>query len=98
MDYFNGNIVYINVMKNMSVDCDCCAIAEDPCVKDIGILASDDPVALDKACIDLLYASEDEGKAHLIERIESRNGTHTIDAAADIGLGSKEYTLVDIDK
>jgi len=98
VDYFNSNIVYVNVMKNMSVDCDCCAIAEDPCVKDIGILASDDPVALDKACIDLLYAMEDEGKAHLIERIESRNGTHTIDAAADIGLGSKEYNLIDIDK
>lgn len=92
--YFNGNMAFINIMCNMSVDCDCCAKAEDPCVKDIGILSSLDPVALDKACIDLVYNSKDPGRDHLVERIESRNGTHTIDAAADLGVGSKEYELV----
>ena len=97
IDYFGENIVYINVMKNMSVDCDCCAIAEDPCMADIGILASLDPVAVDKACLDLVYASADPGRAHLIERIESQNGAYTIDAAADLGCGSKEYTLIEID-
>ncbi|MBQ4545000.1 MAG: DUF362 domain-containing protein [Oscillospiraceae bacterium] len=95
-DLFDGNIVYINVMKNMSVDCDCCAVAEDPCIADIGILASLDPVAIDRACVDLVYACSDPGKPHLIERIESRNGTHTIDAAADIGLGVREYELIEI--
>ncbi|MBQ6902001.1 MAG: DUF362 domain-containing protein [Oscillospiraceae bacterium] len=95
-DLFDGNIVYINVMKNMSVDCDCCAVAEDPCIADIGILASLDPVAIDRACVDLVYACSDPGKPHLIERIESRNGTHTIDAAADIGLGVCEYELIEI--
>ena len=97
IDYFGENIVYINVMKNMSVDCDCCAIAEDPCMADIGILASLDPVAVDKACLDLVYASDDPGRDHLIERIESQNGAYTIDAAADLGCGSKEYTLIEID-
>lgn len=97
VDFFDGNIVYINVMKNMSVDCDCCAVAEDPCIADIGMLASDDPVAIDKACIDLVYACEDKGKAHFLERVESRNGTHTIDAAADMGVGSKDYELIIID-
>ena len=97
IDYFGENIVYINVMKNMSVDCDCCAIAEDPCMADIGILASLDPVAIDKACLDLVYASDDPGRDHLIERIESQNGAYTIDAAADLGCGSKEYTLIEID-
>ena len=92
--YFNGNMAFINIMCNMSVDCDCCAKAEDPCMKDIGILSSLDPVALDKACIDLVYNSKDLGRDHLVERIESRNGTHTIDAAADLGLGSEEYELV----
>lgn len=96
VDYFNGKIVYINVMKNMSVDCDCCAVAEDPCIADIGILVSDDPVAIDKACVDLVYACSDEGKPHLIERIESRNGVHTIDAAAAIGCGTKEYKLIEV--
>ena len=96
VDYFNGKIVYINVMKNMSVDCDCCAVAEDPCIADIGILVSDDPVAIDKACVDLVYACSDEGKPHLIERIESRNGVHTIDAAAAIGCGTKEYELIEV--
>ncbi len=94
---FDGKIVYISVMKNMSVDCDCCAVAEDPCIADIGMLASDDPVALDKACIDLVYACNDSGKAHFIERVESRNGTHTIDAAFAMGVGSKEYKLINID-
>ena len=98
VDYFKGNIVYINVMKNMSVDCDCCAKAKDPCMKDIGILISLDPVAIDKACVDLVYSSNDEGKVHLIERIESRNGLHTIDAAFKLGVGSKEYELISIDE
>ncbi len=93
-DYFKENIIYVNVMKNMSVDCDCCAVAEDPCMKDIGILVSLDPVAIDQACIDLVYASDDPGRDHLIERIESRNGIHTIEAAAALGLGSRKYELV----
>ncbi len=97
VDYFKGNIVYINVMMNMSVDCDCCAVAEDPCIADIGILASTDPVAIDKACLDLVYACDDKNKAHLIERIESRNGALTVDAAAELGFGSKEYELVEIE-
>lgn len=94
--YFRGNILYINVMKNMSVDCDCCAVAEDPCIGDIGILASTDPVAIDQACVDLVYACSDPGKPHLIERIESRNGVHTIERAAEIGYGSREYELIEI--
>lgn len=98
IDYFNGNILYINVMKNMSVDCDCCAVAEDPCISDIGILISTDPIAIDQACIDLVYSSKDEKKSHLIERIESRNGIHTIEAASKLGYGSREYELIDIDK
>ncbi|MBQ9693021.1 MAG: DUF362 domain-containing protein [Clostridia bacterium] len=97
IDYFGGNTAYINVMKNMSVDCDCCAVAEDPCMKDIGMLASLDPVAIDQACLDLVYASDDPGRDHLLQRIESLNGAHTIDAAADLGCGSKEYELVCID-
>ena len=97
IDYFEGKIVYINVMKNMSVDCDCCAVAEDPCIADIGILVSTDPVAIDKACVDLVYACSDPGKPHLIERIESRNGIHTVNCAEAIGCGSTEYTLVEID-
>ena len=94
--YFNGNMAFINVMKNMSVDCDCCAVAEDPCIRDIGILASLDPVAVDQACIDLVYASDDPGKPHFIERVESRNGVHTIECAAVLGVGSREYELVEI--
>lgn len=97
IDYFKGNIVYINVMKNMSVDCDCCAVAEDPCMADIGILASLDPVAIDQACLDLVYASDDPGRDHLIERIESKNGVHTIEAAADLGFGSREYELITVE-
>ena len=96
VDYFKGNIAYINVMCNMSVDCDCCKVAEDPCISDIGILSSTDPVALDKACIDLVYNSSDPNKGHLIERIESRNGTHTIYEANKRGIGSLEYELIEI--
>lgn len=96
IDYFNGNILYINVMKNMSVDCDCCAKAEDPCIADIGILASTDPIAIDQACIDLVYACSDPGKPHLIERIESRNGIHTIKTAAKLGYGEREYELIEV--
>ncbi len=97
IDYLKGNILYINVMKNMSVDCDCCAVAEDPCMKDIGILASLDPIAIDQACLDLVYAADDPGKKHLIERIESLNGVHTIEAAAALGYGSRSYNLITID-
>ena len=96
VEYFKGNIVYVNVMKNMSVDCDCCAVAEDPCIADIGILVSTDPIAIDQACIDLVYASTDPGRPHLLERIESRNGIHTIEAAAALGYGSREYELVEV--
>ena len=97
VDYFKGNAVYINVMKNMSVDCDCCAVAEDPCIADIGVLISTDPVAIDQACLDLVYACDDPGKDHLIERIESRNGVLTVEAAADLGLGSREYELIEVE-
>ena len=97
VDYFKGNLVYVNVMKNMSVDCDCCAVAEDPCIADIGILVSTDPIAIDQACVDLVYACSDPGKPHLIERIESRNGVHTIEAAAALGYGQREYTLVEVE-
>lgn len=94
--YFKGDTAFVNVMKNMSVDCDCCAVAEDPCMKDIGILVSLDAVAIDQACLDLVYASEDPGRDHLLERIESRNGVHTIEAAAAIGLGEREYELIEV--
>lgn len=96
VDFFNREIVYINVMKNMSVDCDCCAIAEDPCMADIGMLASLDPVAIDKACLDLVYASDDPGKDHLIERIESRNGVLTVKAAEKLRVGSSDYELIEL--
>ena len=96
VDYFGEKIVFINVMKNMSVDCDCCAIAEDPAIADIGVLASADPVALDQACLDLVYASRDPGRDHLLERIESRNGVHTVEAAAALGVGSREYVLKEL--
>lgn len=94
---FEGKIVYINVMKNLSVDCDCCAVAEDPCMKDIGILASLDPIALDKACIDLIYNSKDPGRNHFVERIERQNGIHTIDSALELGFGTKDYELINIE-
>lgn len=98
VNYFKGNIVYINILCNLSVDCDCCAKAEDPCMKDIGILLSLDPVAIDKASVDLVYSSEDEGKKHLIERIESRKGLHIIEEAEKRGIGTTKYKIVDIDK
>ena len=98
VEFFKGNIVYINVMKNLSVDCDCCSVAEDPCMKDIGILISDDPVAVDQACLDLVYAAKDDpGQKHLLKRIESRNGVHTIEAADKLGYGSREYELIEAD-
>ena len=97
IELFKGNIVYINVMANMSVDCDCCAVAEDPCIADIGVLASTDPIAIDQACVDLVYACSDPGKPHLIERIESRNGIHTIEAAAQHGYGSRQYRLIEVE-
>lgn len=98
VEYFKGNAVYINVMKNMSVDCDCCAVAEDPCMKDIGILISLDPIAIDQACLDLVYAAKDDpGQAHLLERIESRNGVLTIEASAKLGFGSREYELIEVE-
>ena len=98
IDLFHGEIVYINVMKNMSVDCDCCAVAEDPCMEDIGILCSTDPIAIDQACLDLVYAAKDDpGQAHLLERIESRNGVHTIEAAAELGYGSRTYELIEVE-
>ncbi len=96
-DRFKGKSAYINVMKNMSVDCDCCAVAADPKIGDIGILASLDPVALDQACLDLVFQSDDPGKADLIERIESLHGVHTVEAAADLGVGSREYELVTLE-
>ena len=96
-DFYQDKIVYINAMVNMSVDCDCCKVAEDPCISDIGILASLDPVALDQACIDLVYNSKDEGRDHLIERIESRNGLLTIESAEKQGIGTRDYELISID-
>ncbi|MBQ9608836.1 MAG: DUF362 domain-containing protein [Lachnospiraceae bacterium] len=96
VDHFKDNIVYINVMANMSVDCDCCAVAEDPCLKDIGILAATDPVAIDRACIDLVMQSNDRGREHFLERVTSRNGEHTIDAACELGIGVKEYELIEV--
>ena len=97
-NYFKGNVVYINVMKNMSVDCDCCAVAEDPCLKDIGVLISIDPIAIDRACLDLVINSNDEGKEHFLERVNSRNGMHTIEVAEKHGFGTTNYELIDIDE
>lgn len=94
--YFNGNMAFINIMCNLSVDCDCCAVAEDPCMKDIGILASLDPIALDKACLDLIYNSTDSGRNHFVERVERQHGTYIIDSAEKLGFGSKDYELVEI--
>ena len=94
--YFEGNIAYINVMCNLSVDCDCCSVAEDPCMKDIGILASLDPIALDQACVDLIYKSNVRGRNHFVERIERQNGVHTIEAAYKLGFGTREYELKEI--
>lgn len=97
-NYFKENIIYINVMCNMSVDCDCCAVAEDPCMKDIGILASLDPIAIDTACLDLVYNSNDSGRDHLVERIESKNGKHTVESALELGFGTDQYELINIDE
>ena len=94
---FAGRSAYINVMCNLSVDCDCCAVAEDPCIADIGVLISTDPVAIDQACLDLVYACSDPGKPHLIERIESRNGILTVEAAEALGIGSREYELIEVE-
>ena len=96
VEYFDGNMVFVNVMKNMSVDCDCCAVAEDPCMADMGILVSLDPVAIDQACLDLVYASNDPGRDHFVERVESRNGIRTVEAAADLDIGSREYELIEL--
>ena len=93
---FDGNMAFISVMKNMSVDCDCCAVAEDPCTEDIGILSSLDPIAIDQACLDLVYGSDDPGRDHLVERIESQHGVHTVEAAAALGFGSREYELIEV--
>ena len=98
MTQIRGNAAFVNVMCNMSVDCDCCAVAEDPKIADIGILSSTDPVAIDQACVDLVYASDDPGKADLIERIESRNGTLILQAAQQLGIGSRAYELVNVDR
>ena len=95
--YFENRIVYINIMCNLSVDCDCCSVAEDPCMKDIGILASLDPIAIDQACIDLIYNSEDPGRDHFVERVERQNGIHTIEAAEELGFGTRDYELINID-
>ena len=95
-DHFKDHIVFINVMKNLSVDCDCCAVAEDPCMKDIGILASTDPVAIDQACMDLVIHSVDPGRDHFMERVNSRNGIHTIEAAEELGMGTREYELIEM--
>ena len=96
VEYFRDKTVFINVMKNMSVDCDCCAVAEDPCMADIGILASLDPIAVDQACLDLVYASDDPGRDHLVERIESLNGVRTVESAAALGFGTREYEFVEL--
>lgn len=94
VDFFDHKIAYVNIMCNLSVDCDCCAVAEDPCMKDIGIVASLDPVALDQACVDLIYESNDVGRDHLVERIERQNGIHTIEAAEELGIGIRKYELI----
>ena len=96
-EYYKDKIVFINSVVNLSVDCDCCATAQDPCMKDIGILASLDPVALDQACIDLVYNSTDPGRDTLVERIESRNGLLILEAAEKQQMGSREYELINID-
>ena len=97
VDYFGDNIVFINVMKNISIDCDCDGNAEPPCVADIGILASTDPVAIDKACIDLVKNSGDPGIEHFFERVNSRHGTHTIDVAEELGIGTTDYELINVE-
>jgi uncharacterized protein len=97
VEYKKNNIVFINVMRDISIDCDCNSCPKDPEMKDIGILASLDPVALDQACVDLIYKSEDLGKASLIHRMEEKHGIHTVEEAARLGIGSREYELIYID-
>lgn len=97
VDYMNGNIVYINVINNISVDCDCVASPEDVCMNDIGIVSSLDPVAIDRACVDLIYSSSDKGRTHMVERIERQNGTHILDSAEKLGIGSQDYEFINID-
>ena len=97
VEFFKGNMAFVSVMKNLSVDCDCCEIAEDPCMKDIGILSSLDPVALDRACLDLIYKSKDKGRDHFVERVESRHGAHTIDSAEKLGFGTTNYELIEVE-
>ena len=97
VNHFKDKIAFISVMCNLSVDCDCCAVAEDPCMKDIGILASTDPIAIDQACIDLIYNSKDPGRDHFVERVERQHGIHTIEAAAELGFGTREYELINVD-
>ena len=96
VNHFGSNLAYINIACNLSVDCDCCAVAEDPCMADIGIFASLDPVAIDQACIDAVKNSDDPGRDHLLERIDSKHGTKTIDDAARLGYGTKEYELIEV--
>lgn len=96
VERFGDKIAYINLMVNMSVDCDCVSDAEDPCMQDIGMLASLDPIAIDQACVDLVKNSDDPGRDHLLERINSRNGEHTIEASAKLGFGSRDYELIEI--
>lgn len=97
VDFFKGNIVYINMLVNLSVDCDCCAVAEDPCMKDIGMMISLDPIAIDQACVDMIYNSKDRGRDHFVARIERQNGLHTLEAAAKLGFGSRAYEFIDLD-
>ena len=96
VNHFKGNMAFINVMKNISVDCDCDGNASAPCMQDVGILASLDPVAVDQACLDLVYNSTDPGKDKLIKRIESLHGVHTVEAAADLGIGVRKYKLIPV--
>ncbi len=98
VEYLKGKIVYINMLVNLSVDCDCCAVAEDPCMQDIGMMISLDPLAIDQACIDMVYASKDKGRDHFIARVERQNGLHTLEAAEHMGLGSRSYELVNMDE
>ena len=95
--HFEGKIAFISVMKNLSVDCDCCSDAEDPCMQDIGVLASLDPIAIDQAGLDLVYKqTQDPGQKHFLKRVESRQGVHTIEAAAALGFGSRDYELIEL--
>lgn len=98
VEFFKGEIVFINMLVNLSVDCDCCAVAEDPCMKDIGMMISLDPIAIDQASVDMVYSSEDEGRDHFVARVERQNGLHTLEAAEELGFGSREYELIDLDK